>query len=197
MAHESSRSQTEIEPGNPWGAFLREIDERLTEAIQLQCLGGFVVTQYYGHGRQTSDIDCIAVIGSKPIDFAGLGSELHKKYRLYLQYVTMATTPCDYASRLRRMFPQAPWKHLKLFALDATDLALSKLERNFDRDREDFQFLFRAGVIDLTTLETRYYEELRPYLLGNLEWHDKTLNLWLGMAKQIQGSVALDPASYE
>jgi hypothetical protein len=85
------------------------------------------------------------------------------------------------------MFPGTPWKHLKLFALDATDLALSKLEGNFDRDREDFQLLFRAGLINLAVLEKRYYEELRPYLLSNLDWHDKTLSLWLGIAKQIQG----------
>jgi len=26
------------------------------------------------------------------------------------------------------MFPSAPWKRLELFALDATDLALTKLE---------------------------------------------------------------------
>jgi hypothetical protein len=60
----------------------------------------------------------------------------------------------------------APWKHLKFFALDAADLALSKLERNFDRDSEDFQLLFRAGLIDLAILERRYYEELRPLHLG-------------------------------
>jgi hypothetical protein len=140
----------------------------------LQCLGGFVVTQYYGLGRETSDIDCIALIGSKPIDFAGAGSDLHKKYRVYLQYVGIVTPPCDYAGRLQRMFPEAPWKHL------------SKLERNLDRDREDFQLLFRAGLIDLAVLERRYHEELRPYLLSNLDWHDKTLSLWLGIAKSIQ-----------
>lgn len=136
MPHETPRSQTSAGPGYPWRPFLREIDEKLSEAIQLQCLGGFVVTQHYGLGRETSDIDCIAVIGSKPIDFAGAGSDLHKKYRVYLQYVTIATPPCDYDGRLQRMFPKARWKHLKLFALDATDLALSKLERNFDRDRD-------------------------------------------------------------
>jgi Nucleotidyltransferase of unknown function (DUF6036) len=187
MPREVPRSQTNVEPGYPWGPFLREIDEQSTQSIPLQCLGGFVVTQHYGLGRETSDIDCIAVVGSKPIDFAGVGSDLHKKYRVYLQYVTVATPPSDYEGRLQRMFPKAPWKHLKLFALDATDLALSKLERNFDRDREDFQFLFRAGLIDLTVLERRYREEVRPYLLSKLDWHDKTLNLWLGIAKSIQG----------
>src|SRR5258708_382691 len=186
MPREASRPPINVEPGHPWGPFLREIDEKLEEATQLQCLGGFVVTQYYAQGRETSDIDCIAVIGTKPIDFAGAGSDLHKKYRIYLQYVGIVTPPCDYAGRMQRMFPEASWKHLELFALDATDLALSKLERNLDRDREDFQLLFRAGLIDLAVLERRYYEELRPYLLSNLNWHDKTLSLWLGIAKSIQ-----------
>ena len=61
MPREVPRSQNNVEPGNPWGPFLREIDGKLTEAIQLHCLGGFVVTQYYGVGRETSGIDCIVV----------------------------------------------------------------------------------------------------------------------------------------
>ncbi len=96
MPREASRPPINVESGHPWGPFLREIDEKLEEATQLQCLGGFVVTQYYAQGRETSDIDCIAVIGTKPIDFAGAGSDLHKKYRIYLQYVGIVTPPCDY-----------------------------------------------------------------------------------------------------
>jgi hypothetical protein len=45
------RSRTDIEPDNPWGAFLREIDERLTEAIQLQCLGGFMAWHREANSR--------------------------------------------------------------------------------------------------------------------------------------------------
>jgi hypothetical protein len=71
---------------------------------------------------------------------------------------------------------------LSLFALDATDIALSKLERNVERDREDFLRLARAGFIDRQVLKDRYFEELRPYLLSRLSWHDKTLELWLEMA---------------
>ena len=48
----------------------------------------------------------------------------------------MQVTPFDYAGRLIPMFPNAPWKRLKRFALDATDLALSKLERNHERSSE-------------------------------------------------------------
>jgi hypothetical protein len=52
------------------------------------------------------------------------------------------------------MFPKAHWKHLQLFALDATDLALSKLERNLDRDREDFELLYRADSLIFKLLKS-------------------------------------------
>src|SRR6202022_3910400 len=57
-------------------------------------------------------------------------------------------------------------------------LALSKLERNSDRDREDVLRLARAGYIDCGVLKARYLEEVRPYLLNKHEWHDQTLELW-------------------
>jgi hypothetical protein len=79
------------------------------------------------------------------------------------------------------MFPDATWTHLRLFALDPVDLALSKLERNSDRDREDLVALARAGFINADELKTRYFAELRPYLLSKEAWHDATLGLWLGM----------------
>jgi G:T-mismatch repair DNA endonuclease (very short patch repair protein) len=66
--------------------------------------------------------------------------------------------------------------------LDATDLALSKLERNVERDREDFLRLVRAGFVNLQVFRTRYLDEVRPYMLGNIPWHDKTLELWLKIA---------------
>lgn len=145
-----------------------------------------MVTQQYGIGRETSDIDFLSVVAQSPNDnveaLAGLGSRLHRKYRLYMQYVGIVTPPAEYASRLTRMFASSSWQHLRLFALDATDIALSKLERNAERDREDVLRLARAGFIDPHVLRTRYYEELRPYLLSKLSWHDKTLDLWLEMA---------------
>jgi hypothetical protein len=186
MQPDDARSAADAAPPEPWRSFLRELDELLKEPVELRCLGGFVVTQQYGIGRETSDIDFLAVIAKSPDDdveaLAGLGSKLHRKYRLYMQYVGIATPPADYASRLTRMFPSAPWKRLKLFALDATDVALSKLERNAERDREDVVRLARAGHLEPRVLKERYIEELRPYLLSKIPWHDKTLELWIEMA---------------
>ena len=173
------------EPTEPWKSFLTELDSLLKGPVELRCLGGFVVTQQYGVGRETSDIDFLSVIAQSPEDdietLAGLGSKLHRKYRLYMQHVAIATPPADYASRMTRMFPAAHWEKLKLFALDATDIALSKLERNADRDREDIVRLSHAGYIDPRILRERYYSEQRPYLLSQHTWHDKTLELWLQM----------------
>jgi len=79
------------------------------------------------------------------------------------------------------MFPDESWKRLLLLALDPTDIALSKLERNADRDREDVLRLARAGLVGAQTLRARYFEEVRPYLLSRQSWHDQTLDLWLEM----------------
>ncbi len=172
-------------PAEPWASFLRELDELLKSAVELHCLGGFVVTQQYGIGRETSDIDFLSAVARSPEDnvelLAGLGSALHREYRVYLQYVGVATPPCNYATRLQPMFPDETWKRLRLLALDPTDIALSKLERNADRDRDDVLRLARAGLVDSQTLKARYYDEVRPYLLSRQSWHDQTLNLWLEM----------------
>jgi hypothetical protein len=172
-------------PSEPWRSFLHDFDRQLKGAVELRCLGGFVVTQQYGIGRGTSDIDFLSVTTASAEDnvevLGGLGSDLYRKYRVYLQYVGIATPPCDYGDRLQPMFSATQWTKLQLFALDPIDLALSKLERNSDRDREDVLRLARAGYIDCGVLKARYLEEVRPYLLGKHEWHDQTLELWIEM----------------
>jgi hypothetical protein len=77
------------------------------------------------------------------------------------------------------MFPTA-FRRLLLLGLESHDLALSKLERNSTRDREDIKYLARVAPLDLSVLESRYHAELRPYL-ANTERHDLTMRLWLEM----------------
>jgi hypothetical protein len=96
-----------------------------------------------------------------------------------VHHVGIVTAPDDYTDRLRTMFPKA-YRRLRLMGLEAHDVALSKLERNSARDREDVRFLARAVPLDLAVLESRYNSELRPYLV-NPDRHDLTLRLWLEM----------------
>jgi hypothetical protein len=100
---------------------------------------------------------------------------LHKKYKIYLDFVAVACVPEDYEDRLTEMYPRA-FERLRLFALDPYDLALSKLERNIERDRVDVLFLARTIPFDLQVLQACYTKELR-WQLGNPQREDLTLKL--------------------
>jgi hypothetical protein len=159
------------------------VDGAVDRPVVLHCIGGFASAMLYGLPRPTVDVDCVSVI---PVEetahlqfLAGEGSALHKKTGVYLQHAGMVTVPESYQSRLLPIFPAA-FRRLRLFGLEAHDLALSKLERNSARDREDVRFLARAAPLDLAVLERRYESELRPYL-ANTKRHDLTIRLWLEM----------------
>lgn len=165
----------------PWRSFLSSVDEDLQEDVALHCLGGFVVTMLYGLARSTADVDVITIapgsVGNYLRSLAGKGSELHQKHGVYLDFVAIAPVPEDYEQRLTEMFP-GTFKHLRLFACDPYDVALSKLERNIQRDRDDVRYLARTIPFDLRMLKERYERELRP-ILGNPDREDLTLRLWL------------------
>jgi len=119
------------------------------------------------------------------VGFAGKDSELHRSFKVYLHPVTVATYPEDYESRLERMWPNFKLEHLRIFSLEAHDLALTKLERNSEKDRQDIEGLARAGRLDPRILRDRYLKELRPNLLSHLERHDLTMDLWVESIEEI------------
>jgi len=110
------------------------------------------------------------------------GGMLHKKHNVYLDYVGVAKVPEEYEERLTEMFAGA-FKHLRICALDPYDLALSKLYRNIQRDRDDVKHLGRAIPLRLEILKERYEKELR-WQLGNPEREDLTLKLWMEMIEE-------------
>jgi hypothetical protein len=165
----------------PWKSFLSEVDDSVNEEVEMRCLGGFVVTMLYGLARLTADVDVVLITprgeSERLLKLAGKGSELHHRHGIYFDLVTVATIPEDYDQRLTEMFPQV-FKHIRLFALDPYDLALAKLERNIQRDRDDVKHLARTVPFDLDELRARYEKELRPYL-ANTAREDLTLRLWI------------------
>jgi len=174
-------------PPEPWASFLKALDGLLEETVELHCIGGFVVTMQFGLSRATSDIDILAAVPNRKLAelerLAGRRSELHRRFRVYLQPVGIASYPEDYESRLTRMWPNLDLEHLRLYALEAHDLALTKIERNSDVDRQDVLDLARAGHLDPTTLRERYVKEFRPNLAGDAAKHDLTLELWVEMCR--------------
>lgn len=170
----------------PWNSFLGELDQQTAAETRLDCMGGFVVTLLYGFSRETADLDVLLIAPreqSTPLlELGRQGGELHKRYRVYLDYVGIAKVPEEYEERLTEMFPGA-YKHLRLCALDPYDLALSKLERNIQRDRDDVKHLARSVPLDLEVLKERYGKELR-WQLGNPDREDLTLKLWIEMIEE-------------
>lgn len=144
-------------------------------------MGGFVVTLVYGFSRATADLDVLeiapAAAGRSMLELGKQGGPLHKKYKVYLDRVGVAKVPENYEDRLTEIFPKT-FKHLRLLALDPYDLALSKLERNIQRDRDDVKHLAKTVPLDPEVLKERYHEELR-WQLGNPEREDLTLRLWI------------------
>lgn len=165
----------------PWRSFLVEMDGLAREEIEMHCLGGFVVTVLYGLARPTADVDVLVISpraeAKHLIEVAGKRSLLHRKHGVYLDLVTVVTVPAHYDQRLTEMFPGA-FKHLRLFSLDPYDVALSKLERNLQRDRDDVKHLARTVPLELGVLRDRYMKELRPYL-AIPEREDLTIRLWI------------------
>jgi Nucleotidyltransferase of unknown function (DUF6036) len=175
----------------PWRSFLRELDAAVDTDVRLDCMGGFVVTVVYGLSRATADLDVLEIApreAGKPMLALGMqGGSLHQKYKLYLDPVGVAHVPENYEDRLAEIFPKA-FKHLRLCALDPYDLALSKLERNIQRDRDDVKHLASTVPLDLGALKERYQEELR-WRLGNPEREDLTVRLWIEMIEEDRRTV--------
>jgi hypothetical protein len=146
------------------------------------CLGGLTVSHCYGFARETADFDVLAVIpkeaATQVAEIAGRGSKLHKRHRVYIDHVTIAACPADYDQRLVRIFPLFP--RVRLWALEPHDLALTKLERSNDRDIRGVIFLAKAGLINQSTLVSRFETELEPYITGRtLSWNRTTLQMWI------------------
>ena len=173
----------------PWRSFLTELDACVDEELELHCLGGFAMTFLYGLERPTADVDILPIAASaaeRLISIAGQGSTLHRKHKVYIQIVGVAPVPINYEGRLTEMFPGS-FRRMRLRGLDPYDLALSKLERNTQRDRDDVKHLARTVPLDVKVLEDRYLTELRADL-GNPQREDLTLKLWIEMIQEEQQS---------
>lgn len=169
-------------PAEPWLSFLTALDSQLGEPVDFHSIGGFVVSQHYGLGRETADLDILRVSprqsAERAIELAGRGSLLHKRFRVYLDLVTVANYPEDYETRLVRAFPA--WSNVCLWVLEPHDLALTKLDRSNDRDIRDVIYMAHAGLLDRDTLVGRFETEYEPNVIGRTPtWLRTTLGMWI------------------
>jgi hypothetical protein len=165
----------------PWHSFLREVDEGLSERVEIHCLGAFVLMVLWDLPRPTGDIDIVEVAPTEAtrelLKLGGEGSELSRKYSLQIHRVGIAEYPENYAARLIDITPPE-FSRLRIMAFDATDVVLAKLARNNARDRQDVAFLAEKGAIARNEIQSRFEQELRPHL--RVESREAlALELWL------------------
>ncbi len=115
-------------------------------------------------------------------------SRLHKKHGVYLDRVTIIEAPPDnYETRLTEMFAGA-FARIRLFAPEAHDLALMKLQRNIERDCEDVKHLARNRHITAEELLSRYEKEMKPYIALPEKRTNPVIRLWVDMIREEQES---------
>jgi len=172
-----------------WYSFLTDLDDNLDRQTGLVCIGGFVIAMQYDLERETSDLDFITCIpeesGQNLRGIAGKGSQLHKKHKVYLDQVTVAQTTECYEDRLTEIF-KAGFKHLRLFSLDPYDLALTKLERNSQKDREDVLRMAGSVEFDLEEFKERYETEFKVYVEDGR--HASTFDFWIELIEEQESS---------
>jgi hypothetical protein len=77
------------------------IEGKLDEPLNLHCVGGFVVTYFYGFPRATGDLDYYTAVPANLnlLEVTGEGSKLHKKFGVCLHKAAVMTLPEDYATQ--------------------------------------------------------------------------------------------------
>lgn len=161
----------------PWPAFLADIDQSLSEPVELHCVGGFVLTTVYGIPRTTADLDYIDVVPLQAMEelerVAGRDSDLAKKHKVFLQFVGLSDYPEDYKSRLIPL--SLGLKKLTLLTFEPYDLLLSKLTRNSPKDMEDVRALVKTLGLKFSALLKRFNAEMT---VPRREWHEQTLKVF-------------------
>ena len=169
----------ELDLPRHWRDFIEAVDEQLEIAVTLHCVGGFVVEAVYEIPRRTGDLDYISIDPRGAFqtleEIAGQQSELARRHNLFLQMVAVGDNPDGYEKRLRKL--DLGLKMLQLFVLDPYDLILTKLARNFGKDREDVKALAKLQDLTFSIFSKRYEAEMQPWI-PNVERHDRTVQLW-------------------
>jgi hypothetical protein len=172
-------TETSFSLPKPWPDFLKEVDAKLSQEVNLYCIGGFVLAALYGIPRFTADLDYIQAVppeAAKDVEkIGGRESALSKKYRLFFQSVGVADLPDEYESRMQELGLNL--KKLKLWALDPYDLLLSKVPRNSPKDQDDAKYLIPKLKLQFKTFNDRWQKEMAPWI-ANRERHDLTIDLW-------------------
>ncbi|MBP9085183.1 MAG: hypothetical protein KBG15_03655 [Kofleriaceae bacterium] len=135
-------------------------DEAVPVILPLFGAGALVLQTAYYRATKDSDIfetlQHTASIKSRLQQLAGRDAVLHRRHRMYLEFVPNGIP----------FFPREPLWHpvplrlrwLRIQALDITDVEVSKLARFHADDRQDIDEMVQRGLVSHTRLYERFVD---------------------------------------
>ncbi len=154
-------------PLSPIRAFLSEIDRSwdhtTSERIPLRVIGSTALMLLAEYERGTKDSDILKAaaltepVQQRLLELAGPGTRLHRKHRLYLDFVTPGIT---FLPRPPLFHPvpdlDASLRHFEVQALDVVDTVVGKLKRFAANDLSDIQAMVDLDLVDPGRLLERF-----------------------------------------
>jgi hypothetical protein len=147
-------------------AFLTHLDTFLYarangDVLDLYHIGGSSLVWRYDSIATTQDIDVLRPKGAANLlqlaeQHYGEGTSNAEKLGFYLDVVEPAFPPTPAGFESRATQSDGPWKAIRVFQLDAHDLAVTKLSRFRPKDRDAIRWLCDRGALDPSTLEERF-----------------------------------------
>lgn len=131
--------------------FLAELAARYTRPATLLLLGGGALC-LLGSERPTADIDYVGD-DLRQNELQQIIDQLAKELQLIIDPVPISQFVPIPADADRRRIPVGRFGEIAVYVLDPYVIALSKLDRGFESDLEDVQFLLRRNLISLDQLE--------------------------------------------
>jgi hypothetical protein len=146
-------------------AFFDRLDEEMRPFVQkgarldMYLLGRAALVLHYRFALTTKDIDIVemrdSVLEGKALELFGKDTGLAKALGFYLEQVPQGLPPLPSGFQNRCEEMKGNWKVLRLWVLEAHDLAVTKLKSFRPKDREDLQLLCDRGLLNVATLHTR------------------------------------------
>ncbi|PIP82624.1 MAG: hypothetical protein CO113_15685 [Elusimicrobia bacterium CG_4_9_14_3_um_filter_62_55] len=149
-------------------AFLRDIDGRWKPEgegkITLQVLGSCALMLQADYERGTKDGDVLetgqltAPIKRRLSDLAGAGTDLHKRHRLYIDFVPAGLPFLPQRPDFHPAKSLADLRRFRVEVLDAADVVVSKLKRFKPDDIKDIRaMVVECGLVDHARLLERFH----------------------------------------
>lgn len=165
--------------------FLRELDQLLSEPVEVILAGAAALVVKYGAPRTTRDVDVIIEDQTKLrklLRYAGRGSSLHLRHCIHLEPLPdFALRPHDWHARVKKV-PVTGLRNIRLKSLDLHDLICTKLGRLTSKDLEDIRFLAKNFRVSWRIL-LRRYRNARQYEINP----QRTDENFLAVAEEIFG----------